>query len=571
MDFLMVNSEWLLTGYGNKIQMIMKKKIVLSIYIIVILINPFKAQLKFVVDDFEGFSNGKSDLRSNGVFSFGNIKAAIEIHNDQKFLIPDYFGSRYISLKKDSNKDFGGWGKGLCLNIQLDPSVDFFNFYVRLPDMINRNIKIQLQEDDNDSKVYEKESDDNWVHYHELKSSSLSDWVLVSIPLSKFNDENSGGDGAFNCTYKNGKLLCFIISFENDAKDKSELLKADQMISFDFISFSKGPLLDNKFSESSENFCSLGLWSTEGNSARFSEIATGFETIFKSESDKKLGIIHFFQPFAVDGGVSQNNYPSVERIDKVLKAGFIPMITLENHFVNLSRSGVKQPNLYNIIEGQCDPFFINWAKQIKNVNGTILLRILHEFNGDWYPWCISKNDNKPELLIKAFRHIHNIFVTENVTNVKFIWCPNSMSVPQEEWNYIMDAYPGDNYVDFVGLDVYNGAGESTTWTSFRKVGIENYFTLTHELPNKPLLICETASRERKSNDNNNVQNKSEWIEQMSKTLKTDMSKIRMISWFNERDYFKINSSFDAQKAFLNYILKDDYYKSGTSDFMLLIK
>jgi beta-mannanase len=196
------------------------------------------------------------------------------------------------------------------------------------------------------------------------------------------------------------------------------------------------------------------------------------------------------------------------------------------------------------------------------VQGTVLLRILHEFNGDWYPWCTVKNDKNPFLLAKAFRYIHNIFKENNVTNVKFIWCPNSMSIPSDPWNYIMDAYPGDEYVDIVGLDIYNGAGTAKSWRSFRKEGIENYFLLTQELPEKPLIVCETASRERRAGECGKCQDKEEWIKEMSEALKTDMSKIRLLSWFNEKETFKLNSSSGSKQAYLNYVMKDDYYRSG---------
>ena len=134
----------------------------------------------------------------------------------------------------------------------------------------------------------------------------------------------------------------------------------------------------------------------------------------------------------------------------------------------------------------------------------------------------------------------------------------------------LDAYPGNEYVDFVGLDIYNGAGKSILWKSFRKEGIENYFILTQQLPDKPLLICETASRERKSNETDFAQNKAEWICQMSDALKSDMSKIRLLSWFNETETFKINSSKETQNAYLNYIIKDDYFKSGAKYFLPLV-
>jgi hypothetical protein len=38
----------------------------------------------------------------------------------------------------------------------------------------------------------------------------------------------------------------------------------------------------------------------------------------------------------------------------------------------------------------------------------------------------------------------------------------------------------------------------------------------------------------------------------------------LLTWFNEKETFKINSSPESQKAFLNYIIKDDFFKSGSS-------
>jgi beta-mannanase len=388
--------------------------------------------------------------------------------------------------------------------------------------------------------------------------------------LSKFKDGNNGGDGRFNVSYKEGKLFVFIISFVHSKKGKK-----NQSWFFDFICFSKGPL-QTGLSEfdapaaSSSDFCSLGAWSKEGNSANFSDIAKSFEANFK-KSNKQLGVVHFFQPFAVDGGHTTNMYPSIERINKVIEEGYIPMITLEDHFVN-THPNTKQPNLYSIVEGHFDSFLTAWAKEIKQVKGVVLLRILHEFNGNWYPWCIINNDKNPDLLINAFRHIHTVFKQQQVINVKFIWCPNSMSLPQEKWNYIMDAYPGDQYVDFVGLDIYNGAGQGTPpWRSFRKEGIENYFILTELLPSKPLLVCETASRERRLNESINSQTKGEWIMQMSDALKTDMSKVRLVTWFNEKESFKVTTSKEALNAYQDYILKDDYFKPGTKQFLTLLK
>lgn len=558
----------------------MNMKVILFAFLFFGIIVPTHAQLKFVIEDFEGLADGSSssDNKQNGIFTFGNIKSSIVSKKDKQL---SYLGDRCIKLEKEGKATYGGWGKGIGLNIELDPKQDYLNLYVCQP-TINKNnsLKIELQEDDNGDNVYEKDLDDSWNYVHKFDTKSPSaetqniqmDWELISIPLSKFKDSNPSGDGIFNINYKQGKLLCFIISFINspELQGSSVQEKNKQTWYFDFISFSKGNLpigsqgILSLPSAAAEDLCNIGTWSKEGNEANFSDIASNFEKTFNTYSEKKLGVIHFFHPFAVDGGNTQNHYPSIERINKIIHQGYIPMITLEDHFVN-ANPNMKQPNLYSIVEGHFDPFFKEWANEIKQVDGIILLRILHEFNGDWYPWCVVNNDKNPLLLVKAFQHIHDIFKEQKVTNVKFIWCPNSTSFPQEKWNYIMNAYPGDDYVDCIGLDIYNGAGKGLpVWRSFRKEGIENYFIITQQLPNKPLFICETASRERQNSESTPTQNKAEWIKQMSEALKSDMSKVRLLTWFNEKESFKINSSSESQKAFLNYIIKDDFFKSGTN-------
>ncbi|MCE3226355.1 MAG: glycoside hydrolase family 26 [Bacteroidetes bacterium] len=483
------------------------------------------AQLKYVVEDFEGLSDGNSELKSQGIFSFGAAKPEIVsgIYENKE----EYSGQRALKLTTGTSPDYGGWGKGIGMFVELDQQTDYLNFFVLAPKGISQEIKIEIQEDDNSDHVYKKENDDAWVCLYKIEDKN--GWQLVSIPLTKFKDNNIPGDGTFNIGYKNGKLFTVIMSFDK------ENFETKNTWSFDFICFSKGklPAGQNLFAAAaaSKGKCNLGAWSSEGNTANFVDIAKAFENNFKDECDKKLSVVHFFQSFSVNGG-NNHHYPSVERINKIIEAGYTPMVTLEDHFVN-SNPGVVQPNLYSITEGHFDSFFGYWASQIKQVKGTVLLRMFHEFNGDWYPWCTVNNNKDPYLVAKAFRYVVNIFRENNVTNVKWVWCPNSMSVPQESWNYIMDAYPGSEYVDYVGLDIYNGAGSGkgqSLWRSFRKEGIENYFQLTQKLPDKPLLICEVASRERGNTEQG--QTKAEWIEQMSDALQSDMSQVKLLAWFN---------------------------------------
>jgi len=535
----------------------------LGLFVILFALCPFRcnAQLKFVIEDFEGFADGPTDLTPNGVFKFGNRMANIEQEPPGR----GYPGGRFISVTRKSRPAYGGWGKGIGSCIELDASSDHFNFYFRSGAVQKCDLRIELQEDDNEDDIYKDKEDDSWTYLKSVDANKTKDWQLVSIPLGDFKDANQGGDHVFNCSYKKGKLLCVVISFMDTL-----VSSGGSSVSFDFICFSRGSLPVPTDEPLPTGFCNLGWWSDVGKEGDLARIVKEHEKIFDDGPGKKLGVIHFFQPFTLNDTAAGYGL-NIRSINNVIESGYIPLITLENRFLKTAAKA-RQPDLKAIIDGKMDLFFTAWAKRIKKVKGLVLLRILHEFNGDWYPWCIATNDKNPDLFIKAFRHIHSIFKAQQVSNVKFIWCPNSMSVPQQKWNFIMDAYPGDEYVDLVGLDIYNGAGkESGVWRSFRKEGIGNYFILTEQLPAKPLLICEVASRERTSSEPGTAQTKAEWIGQLSEALKWDMSKIKLLCWFNEKSKFKINSSESARKAYLKYILLNDYFKSGTGYLLPLIK
>ena len=223
------------------------------------------AQLKFLIEDFEGFADGSSHLEINGVFTYGNSKATIEKSNSQL----SYSGDRFIKLSKQGKMNYGGWGKGVNANVVLDVNTDFLNFYVYQPSGNDTNtIKIALYEDDNDNNLYEKNNDDSWNYLYKIDTKDT--WQLISIPLNKFVDANKGGDGIFNINYKEGKLLTFIINFVDSKHSKITA----QNWSFDFICFSKGqlptgPRLFDAPIASINDFCNLGAWSQEGNSGNF--------------------------------------------------------------------------------------------------------------------------------------------------------------------------------------------------------------------------------------------------------------------------------------------------------------
>ena len=538
----------------------MKIVIIFFHFSIYILFNKIDGQIKYIIDDFEGYLNGPVNHSGNGLFKSNDCEIEILEHKIQH---KNHLGKRFIRCENRNKKQKTFLGKGIGIRVNLNENEDYLNFYLKTESQTEiDSIQIILQEDDNEDGKFTLNKDDEWSY--KLNIHKNNDWNLYSLPIKQLKDINEGGDGIFNASYRNGKVICLIFSFINSSLENLDL---------DFIFFSKGQLdVNNKrlTLNSDSNFCCVGAWSKSNKSNHFTDIANNFEKNFDDLGSKhKIGIVHYFQPLNTEDTIEKYNYFSTEKLNEIIYNDYLPMITLENRIQK--NNHYNEYNLENIINGKFDSYMIEFAKKIKKCDGMILLRILHEFNGDWYPWCISKNNNNPDLYIKSYRHIRELFMQMEVKNVKFIWCPNSMSIPQEPWNDIQLAYPGNDYVDYIGLDIYNGAGKSTFWKTFISEGIENYFVATQNYPDKPIIICETASIERNNSEKDKGKSKAEWIEQMAISLKHEMQKVRILCWFNESDNFKINSTRETTKAFYKYILSDEYFNSGMDNLYKVLR
>ncbi len=89
-----------------------------------------------------------------------------------------------------------------------------------------------------------------------------------------------------------------------------------------------------------------------------------------------------------------------------------------------------------------------------------MIRLGWEFDGGWMPWSSPGNE---ALWVQAYRHVHDIFRSVS-PGFKFDWNGDSGYLQSQT-----AAYPGDDYVDVVGLDLYDkGMGGATAWNSSTK-------------------------------------------------------------------------------------------------------
>lgn len=173
-------------------------------------------------------------------------------------------------------------------------------------------------------------------------------------------------------------------------------------------------------------------------------------------------------------------------------------------------------SLDQINAGSSDSYISSFAAQAKASGASVILAPLHEMNGNWDTWDGTVGNNTPAKVITTWRHIHDAFA--GVTNVKFAWDVNNVSVPDTASNSINSYYPGSAYVDYVGVDGFNFDTES--WD---QVFPSSLMSLLSSY-NKPIYILSTASVPGAQ--------KAQWIKDMGAHIK-NYPNIAGWVWFNQ--------------------------------------
>ena len=179
-----------------------------------------------------------------------------------------------------------------------------------------------------------------------------------------------------------------------------------------------------------------------------------------------------------------------------------------------------------ILQGLDDQDLRAFAQQAAATGIPFLFRWDNEMNGDWDPWSAFQWGKDTDIYVATYRHVHDIFAAAGATDAAFIWNPNNDDLPDYRWNAAALYYPGDAYVDWVGLTGYNlGAGQpGSTWRSFTQAYAASYARDRALYPGKPLIITEFASNDAGGD-------KAAWIADMFRALPS-FPAIRYAVWWD---------------------------------------
>ncbi|WP_142386537.1 glycoside hydrolase family 26 protein [Bacillus sp. Marseille-P3661] len=212
-------------------------------------------------------------------------------------------------------------------------------------------------------------------------------------------------------------------------------------------------------------------------------------------------------------------------MNKAFKENKIVELTLQTYFYKQDNEGV----LYKILDGQFDKELTQYARDIKKFGHPILFRLNNEMNGDWCAYSSYHHSKDTEIYKEVWKHFYKIFDQNGVNNVLWVWNPNHESKPGFAWNHSLMYYPGDQYVDIVGLTAYNTGTyyKGETWNNFYELYKPLYKEYT-QLSEKPLMITEFGSSSYGGD-------KIQWIQNMFANIHK-FPEIKVAIWWSGTDW-----------------------------------
>lgn len=187
--------------------------------------------------------------------------------------------------------------------------------------------------------------------------------------------------------------------------------------------------------------------------------------------------------------------------------------------------------VYDILNGAYDAFLTDYAQVVAGFGHPVLFRLGNEMNGDWCPYS-SYRTSKDTMLFKEFyKYVYSFFEQADAQNVIWVWNPNCKSFPNFQWNNEMMYYPGDEYVDVVGMTAYNtGTYYSETgekWQEFSELYNALYYRY-NAFFKQPLMITEFASASTGGD-------KEQWVRNMFEDIEK-YNRIKVAIWWDGCDW-----------------------------------
>ena len=168
------------------------------------------------------------------------------------------------------------------------------------------------------------------------------------------------------------------------------------------------------------------------------------------------------------GGIGLNNDGSPSDIDADWGSGLVNSHKSATEFGDAKDLAIglfiaennRADAMEELVNGEHDDKIRHLAKLFTYVDGTVYLRIGYEFDGTW-----NQGYENTEEFVTGWRRIVDVLRAEGADNVKYVWHASASptdDILEQKHEDLMDWWPGDDYVDWVGISWFVNPDEKMT-------------------------------------------------------------------------------------------------------------
>jgi hypothetical protein len=198
----------------------------------------------------------------------------------------------------------------------------------------------------------------------------------------------------------------------------------------------------------------------------------------------------------------------------------------------------------SIARGAWDAELTEWCVRARDAGTPLLAEFGTEVNGDWFPWNGRWNGggrragygnpelaDGPESFRNAYRRIVDICRAQGANQITWFSHVDVGGSPRKPWNRAARYYPGDAYIDWIGISDYGPLKPGQPWVGFRRRLDRSYDRIAGLSATKPIAVLEYGAADQEGKP----RRKARWIRRAIRDVAAHRwPRIRALSYWHER-------------------------------------
>jgi hypothetical protein len=191
-----------------------------------------------------------------------------------------------------------------------------------------------------------------------------------------------------------------------------------------------------------------------------------------------------------------------------------------------------------ILAGADDRQLTAFGRQLAAYGKPVVLSVDPEGNGPWNSY--GTQHATPGQYVAIYRHVHDVITKAGARDITWVWTISN-SPPITHESLLKSLYPGDAYVDWIGIDGYFVGSENSYQQVFTRV-----FNEARSFTGRPFLVTETSVQPGPY--------AARWVDELFSGIEADPAVVGFV-WFDydkaavNRDDWRLEDDPAAAAAF----------------------